>query len=183
MHFVTHHSGPIGAPIRARGIDPLQAGAPLAGVADIPGLGPLTPVETDFGQVPAQALRVRDRLRLRSGRYSPITWIDRLLLDEAFLDRNHEAQPVLVSPGKMGPGAPSMPILLAPGQPLSAGQGYGASFRTARHLLDAGMAHRRPERFLTYVTFGFDAEEEVCAAGLWLRMPPRRAGRHQDDDE
>lgn len=158
--------------------------AMAASARDIPGFGPLTPVETDFGNVPAQALRLRDRVRLRSGRYCPIAWIDRMLLDEHFLVRNHEAQPVLVPPGRLGQGLPTTPVLLAPGQRLSGGQGYAAMHRTAHDLLQSGIAYRRPETFLTYVVFGFDAPEDVNAGGLWLRVdPPAPRRRHDDADD
>lgn len=145
----------------------------MGATLDLPGMGPLTPIETDFGHVPALALRVRDRVRLPTGRYCAISWIDKLMLDEAFLEDNEEAQPVLLTPGRLGCGVPAEPILLAPGQKLSSGQGYSPSLRTARDLLRGGMAHRRPERFLTYVLFGFEETEDVRSGGLWLRLEPR----------
>ena len=179
MNHISGNSGP-STPARHPERAALADAPPSA--RDIPGFGPLTPIETDFGHVPAQALRLRDRVRLRSGRYCPIAWIDRLLLDEHFLVRNQEAQPVLVAPGKLGFGLPSGPVLLAPGQRLSGGQGYAPLFRTAHDLLQAGMAYRRPETFLTYVTFGFAEPEDVCAGGLWLHVPPP-APKNPHDDE
>lgn len=149
---------------------------------DLPGIGPLTPIETDFGHIPAQALRVRDRVRLRSGRYCAISWVDKLILDEAFLERNHDAQPVLVMPGRLGYGLPAQPLHLAPGQKLSGRQGYSPSLQTARDLLRGGIAHRQPERFLTYVLFGFVEAEDVCSSGLWLRVEPRPSPQGQDED-
>lgn len=140
--------------------------------ASFPGFGPLTRVETDYGHYPAQTLRVRDRVRLRSGRYCPITRIDRILLDEAFLTRNHDAQPVLIPVGRLGYGLPAEPVLVAPGQKLSDRQRLPASLSTAQDLARAGLAHRRPEQFLTYVIFSFPEPEDVCSGGLWLRVEP-----------
>ncbi len=150
-------------------------------VRDMPGFGPLTPVETDYGPYPAQALRVRDRVRLRSGRFCPIARVDRLLLDEAFLERNEDAQPVLILAGRLGYGVPRQPVLLSPGQKLSRGPGSHPMLHTARDLLDAGIALRRPERFLTYVVFSFEEPEDVCSHGLWLRVEPP-AARNGDWD-
>lgn len=164
-------------PTRLRSVDTLSA-APGWNIA---GFGPLTRIETDFGPFPAQALRVRDRIRLRTGRFCAIVHVGRLLLDEAFLDRNHDAQPVLLQPGRLGYGFPAEPVLLSPGQKLSDRQRLPESFRTARDLLDAGMAHRRPERCLTYVRFCFEEAEDVCSGGLWLRVEP--APTQSDDDE
>jgi hypothetical protein len=138
----------------------------------LPGFGPLTPVETDHGPYPSQALRVRDRVRLRSGRFCPIVRVDRYQLDEAFLEHNEDAQPVLVPAGRLGYGLPKAPMLLSPGQKLSVGSASNPMFHTARDLLDAGIAFRRPERFLTYVVFSFEEPEDVCSNGLWLRVEP-----------
>ncbi len=148
---------------------------------NMPGFGPLTPVETEYGPYPAQALRVRDRVRLRSGRFRPIVRVDRLLLDEAFLERNEDAQPVLVLAGRLGYGVPKEPVLLSPGQKVSAAPGSSAPFRTARELLSAGIALRRPEKFMTYVIFSFDEPEEICSNGLWLCVEPP-AMRRDDID-
>jgi hypothetical protein len=148
---------------------------------DLPGFGPLTPVETDHGPYPAQALRVRDRVRLRSGRFCPISRVDRYQLDEAFLDRNEHAQPVLVPAGRLGYGLPKAPVLLSPGQKLAVGPGSSPTLHKARDLLDAGIALRRPERFLTYVVFSFEEPEDVCSNGLWLRVEPPVAA-HGDLD-
>lgn len=152
--------------------DPDLPGKATEPAAGFPGLGPLTRVETDYGPYPAQTLRVRDRVRLRSGRFCPITRVDRFLLDEAFLARNHDAQPVLIAAGRLGYGFPAEPVLLAPGQKLSDRQRLPATLRTAQDLARAGLAHRRPEQFLTYVTFSFPEPEDVCSGGLWLRVEP-----------
>jgi Hint domain len=163
----------------------IPTGAPssIAAAWNVPGFGPLTRIETDFGHLPAQALRVRDRVRLRNGRFCQIARIGRLLLDEGFLDRNLDAQPVLVQQGRLGYGFPAEPVLLSPGQKLSDRQRLPETFRTARDLLLAGMAHRRPERFLTYVQFCFEEAEDVCSGGLWLRVEPTVAEQEDGEDD
>lgn len=146
-----------------------------------PGLGPMTPVETDWGHFPAQTLRERDRVRIRSGGYKPILRVDRLLLDEAFLEQVDDAQPVLVQAGRIGYGAPKEPVLLAPGQPLAPFQGLPPTVETARDLLRIGIGLRRPETFLTYVVLHFDEPVDICASGLWLRIEPREPDIPDDD--
>ncbi len=138
----------------------------------IPGVGPLTLIETDFGLVPAQALRVRDRVRLRSGLFCPIACIDRLMLDEAFLERHPGAQPVLIEPGTVDDVVPREPILLAPGQKLSGQKGLRQTSRTAYALCRDGVARRHPEQIITYVVFSFPKPEDVCSSGLWLHVEP-----------
>jgi hypothetical protein len=180
---VDRYPGTTATPTAPRLVDRVSDGAAKALTCSLPGFGPLTRIDTDYGPIPAQTLRVRDRVRLRSGRFCPIAHIDRFLLDEAFLDSNHEAQPVLIEPGRLGYGLPAEPVLLAPGQQLSDRQRLPASFRTAGDLLRAGFAHRRPERFLTYVTFSFAEPEDVCAGGLWFRVEPPNPNRHDDDED
>lgn len=147
-------------------------GLPAAGDLSFPGVGPLTPIVTDFGPVPAQALRLRDRVRLRSGQYSAISSIDRLLLDEAFLERHPGAQPVLIEPKMLGDVVPTEPILLAPGQKLSRQQDMPQICRTAYDLCRSGVARRHSEQFMTYVLFSFPEPEDVCSSGLWLHVEP-----------
>ncbi len=175
--------GTAAEPTRPRPADPVSVIAATAYAPAPPGFGPLTRIETDFGHFPAQALRVRDRVRLRTGRFCPIARVDRLLLDEAFLDLHHQAQPILIQPGRLGYGLPAEPVLLAPGQKLSDRQRLPASLTTARDLLRAGMAQCRPERFLTYVVFSFTEAEDVCSGGLWLRVEPPDAALLHDDGE
>jgi hypothetical protein len=178
---VDQNRGIVSDPTARQAVAPLTIGAATAAIWSPPGFGPLTRIETDFGHFPAQALRVRDRVRLRTGRFCPIARVDRLLLDEAFLDRNHDVQPILIQPGRLGYGFPAEPVLLAPGQKLSDRQRLPASFSTAHDLLLAGMAHRHPERFLTYVVFSFAEAEDVCSGGLWLRVEPPAPTSPQDE--
>lgn len=142
----------------------------------------MTRIETEYGLYPAQTLRVRDKVRLRSGRFCPIARMERLVLDEAFLIRNRDAQPLLIEPGRLGYGQPSEPVLLAPGQKLSDRQGFPTSLRSAHDLFRAGMAHRRSERFMTYVLFSFLQPEDVCCGGLWLRVEPPEVSSNDVDD-
>jgi hypothetical protein len=180
---VDQNPGIVSDPTQGPATAPLSIDAATTATWSPPGFGPLTRIETDFGHFPAQALRVRDRVRLRTGRFCPIARVDRLLLDEAFLDRNHDVQPILIQPGRLGYGFPAEPVLLAPGQKLSDRQGLPASLGTARDLLLAGMAHCRPERFLTYVVFSFTEVEDICSGGLWLRVEPPTPSSQQNDEE
>jgi hypothetical protein len=154
---------------RPHSAHPASGDVATGSTTSLVGFGPLTRFETDFGQVPAQALRVRDRLRLHGGRYCPIRRIEKVFFDEAFLDRNPDAQPVLIEPGSLGLGLPSEPILLAPGQKLSGRQGLPVSYERARDLLGTGKAHRRTEQLVTYVVISFGEPVDICSGGLWLR--------------
>jgi hypothetical protein len=179
---MNQHPGIAAAPSAYRPVHAAPVVPARSSTWNLPGFGPLTRIDTDYGHLPAQTLRVRDRVRLRSGRFCPILRIDRLLLDEAFIERNQDVQPVVIEAGRLGYGLPAEPVLLAPGQKLSDRQGLPPSLCTARDLMRAGMAHRRPERFLTYIVFSFAEAGDVCCGGLWLRVEPH-APSVQDDEE
>lgn len=142
---------------------------------DFPGFGPMTRIETMIGPFPAQTLRVGDRVRTREGAFAQIRWLDRVVLDEEFLHRHPEAQPVMVPAHAFGRDTPKSDILLSPGQKI-----FSERFlahrgpRTAEELLDAGSAHRRPETMITYTMFICERPVEVKVEGLWAPLEPPR---------
>jgi hypothetical protein len=178
---VNQDSSTVAGLARPPPVDTFTIAASIASSWDTSGFGPLTRIETDYGPVPAHTLEVTDLVRLRTGRFGPIARVDRLLLDDAFLDRNQDAQPVLIQPGRLGYGLPVEPVLLAPGQKLSDRQKLPASLGTAHDLLLAGIAQRRPERSLTYIVLSFEEPEDVCSGGLWLRVEPIALGQDSLD--
>ena len=144
-----------------------------AGGRDIPGFGPMTRITTDFGPFPAQTLRVGDRLRIRSGAYRPIVWLDRIALDEDYLARHPEDQPILIRAHAMGRGVPERDVLLAPGQPVRPGLAQsGAEARPARALTSGPRALRKPETFFTYTLFHCGQPVDVHVEGLWVPVAP-----------
>ena len=50
-------------------------------------------VTTSFGDLPVQALRRRDPLRLQAGTLATVEWVDCINLDEEFLAGNPDAPP------------------------------------------------------------------------------------------
>lgn len=140
---------------------------------DFPGFAPLTRIETEFGDFPAQTLRVRDRVRTRKGPPAQIRWLDRVVLNEEFLHRHPDAQPILVPANALGHGLPRRDILLSPGQKIFAEGGF-APHRvvTAEALLDMGKARRKPETMITYTFLTCAAPVEVKVEGVWALLEP-----------
>ena len=68
----------------------------------LPGLAPMTRVETSFGKVHAVALRKGDEVKTRSGEYRKIVWLNRILLDESLLNVMPDANPVRIRAGAIG---------------------------------------------------------------------------------
>lgn len=139
----------------------------------VPGFGPMTRIATDCGDFPAQALRVGDRVRTRQGRIRPIVWLDRILLDAAFLERCPEAMPVLIRRGAMGPQLPAQDVVVSPAQiVLPARSEPGLRPRRAVELTAGPRALRKMETTVSYTIFHCGAPEEVSVEGLWMPVAP-----------
>ncbi len=134
------------------------------------GLGPMTPVQTAFGDFPAQTLRKGDRVRIRDGRFLPIRSVRRAILDEEFLRRHPDAQPVLIRAGALGGGLPGADLLLAPDQTIAFGPGAGRVHR-ARDLLGRSFVCRRPEAIITYTELSLEEPAFVRCHGVWVELP------------
>jgi hypothetical protein len=142
---------------------------------DFPGFGPLTRVDTMSGPFPAQALRVGDRVRTRRGNFAEIRWVDRVVLDEEFLHKHPEAQPVLIPARSLGRGLPASDVVLSPGQKLSLdGLLMPRSSCVASDLVRANGARRKIETIFTYTMFLCAQPEEVKVEGLWVKLEPPR---------
>jgi len=158
---------------RPGGAEQLTARA-RAGFDDFPGFGPMTRISTDFGAVPAQALRVGDRVRTRTGVIRPIVWLDRIVLDEAFLARHPGALPILIRAGAFGPGLPARDVTVAPGQPVGVGRFRSAEAPRPARMLTAGPgALRKTESMITYTRFHCGQDVEVDAERLWMPVAPQ----------
>ncbi len=135
----------------------------------------MTRIDTISGAFPAQTLRIGDRVRTRRGGFAEIRWLDRVLLDEAFLHRHPEAQPVVIPARSLGHSLPHREVLLSPGQMIS-GEGLMMPhrFRTAAELRESRLARRRVETMITYTMFLCAEPVEVKVEGIWIVLEPPR---------
>jgi hypothetical protein len=146
---------------------------PGKGLWGLPGFGPMLRIVTSFGPVPAQALRKRDLVRTRSGEFRKIEWVDRMVLDEGFLQSVPSALPILIRAGALGPSLPASDVVVSPEQQVGiANPGSAPRYVTARELLSRPGVLRKPEQIFTYTRFHCGDLVEVQAEGLWLRADP-----------
>ena len=140
----------------------------------VPGFGPMTRVTTNFGQIPAQTLRVRDMVRTQSGDFLPIVWLDRILLNEDFMHSHPEAMPVELLPSAFGPGKPAQTVILSPGQDVCPEPGFGTPELTrVSDMLHRPGALRKPEQIYTYTVFHLGRPAMVDCEGLWVYLDPK----------
>ena len=128
---------------------PARAATP---VWKMPGVGPMTPIPTMLGLMPAQALRERDLVRTIDGEFRPLVRVDRVILDEEFLSLHPEALPVLVRRDAYARGLPKTDLLLSPGQVVTPSRArHGEAATTALDLVGRPGVTRKAEAMFTYV--------------------------------
>ncbi|TCO73488.1 Hint domain-containing protein [Rhodovulum euryhalinum] len=148
----------------------------------LPGFGPMTRITTDFGDFPAQTLRVGDRVRTRRGPFKRIVWLDRYVLDEAFLACHPEALPILIRPGAFGPGLPLAEVVVSPAQRIHGPRMQpGVRPQPAGLLTSGPRIMRKPETIFTYTLFHCDELVDVHVTGLWIPIPPRAPAAPAED--
>lgn len=139
----------------------------------LPGLCENVRVTTSFGDLPVQALRKRDPLRTQAGTLASVEWVDRIRLDEEFLDQNPDARPVRIPAGAFGSGRPERVLVVSPQQYVNVSpSAYAQEFRRARDLTDRPGIVRAPLSMVSYYLFHCGAPALVMAEGVCLRVSP-----------
>ena len=135
----------------------------------LPGLAPMTRVRTSFGDVHAIALRKGDEVLTRSGDYKRILWINRIKLDEVFLNQKPDSNPIVIGPGALGQQGE---LMVSPRQVICGDDASGlAKGREASMLVSHPGVRRLRETGLTYTLFHVGEEAEVYCEGLYLNFP------------
>ena len=83
---------------------------------NLPGFAIGVRVGTMFGDLPIEALRVRDEVRTACGKIVRVQWIDKIHLDEEFLSKQPSAQPVRIPANAFGQGRPMQDMVVSPQQ-------------------------------------------------------------------
>jgi Hint domain len=139
----------------------------------IPGFCWNARVSTSFGELPIQALRVRDQVRTSNGAFAQVAWTDRIQLDEAFLKGYPDAQPVMIQAGALGRNRPREELRLSPHQRVGLSEsGMSPDFRMARDLMGRPGVMRRPENGLSYFLFHCGTPVTVMIEGIWISVAP-----------
>jgi Hint domain len=139
----------------------------------IPGLCWNARVTTSFGDLPIQALRLRDQVRTSNGAFAQVAFVDKIQLEDDFLKGYPDAQPVMIQAGAMGRGRPKQEIRLSPHQRVGLSEsGISPDFRMARDLMGRPGVMRRPENGLTYYLFHCGTPVTVMIEGVWVSVAP-----------
>ena len=139
-------------------------------VWNIPGFCGAARVATSFGDLPIEALRLRDEIRTSAGSMVRVKWIDKLHLDADFVNKHPDARPIRILANSFGRGRPMKDMLVAPRQEVCADPHVATRFQTALDLCARATAHRVQTNGLTY--YRFHCGDPVCirVEGVWVRV-------------
>lgn len=137
---------------------------------NLPGFTGQVRIGTAFGDLPIEALRVRDEIRTASGAFAPVRWIDKLHIDEDFVHRHPSAQPICIPANAFGIGRPMKDMTVSPCQQVCVDAHVASRFQPAAKLRLMTRAHRLPPEGLTYYRFHCGSPTTVRAEGVWVRV-------------
>jgi len=138
-----------------------------------PGFHRLCRVSTSFGDLPVEALRLRDQVKTLSGAYKQVQWIDKIRLDADFLRRHPEAHPIQLRARSLGGTQPGKNMLVSPGQMLHATGLIGNIKKGMAAEFDGYPSiNRLQQTEITYYRFHCGEPETVCIEGAWFCVSP-----------
>jgi hypothetical protein len=136
----------------------------------LPGFGAQCRVGTSFGDLPIEALRVRDEIRTASGTIVRVQWIDKIHLDEDFVRKHPSAQPIRIPANAFGTGKPMKDMIVSPQQPVCPDMHAITRFPPAVDLCNTTRAMRVQTAGLTYYRFHCGNPVTVKVEGVWVRV-------------
>lgn len=140
---------------------------------DLPGFSGKARVTTSFGELPIEALRLRDPVKTSSGKFLEVKWIDQVRLDAQFLSLHPEANPISIPEGSLGHMTPSSDVLISPAQPLKLPrQASDMKAKPAQSLVWRNNVARKPQSGFTYYLFHCGEPASVSIEGLWFEIVP-----------
>ncbi|MES2143717.1 MAG: Hint domain-containing protein [Pseudomonadota bacterium] len=139
---------------------------------NMPGFAGNLRVGTVFGDLPIQALRIRDEIRTASGAIALVQSIDKFHLDEDFLRKHPSAHPVRVRANSLGIGIPGQDMLVSPRQEICPDPHVFSRHLQAIDLCKQSRAHRVQTPGLTYFRFHCGHAVTIRVEGVWVRVAP-----------
>lgn len=138
-------------------------------VWQLPGLTADARLTTDFGEVPSNLIRMRDKVRCADGRFLRVLRIQEYKLDQEFLDLHPHAKPVVIRKHALGRQLPSDTIAMSPAQTLV----MPSDWSKRRTVRADDMSKMRGEcdrstGIVTYYSFDVGEKTFLQGEGLWF---------------
>jgi Hint domain len=133
-----------------------------------------TLIATPRGEMPAESLRVGDKVVTRDNGVQQIRWVGRNDLDWRQLQVQAHLKPVLVREGSLGDGLPERDMMVSPNHRILVSNALTALhfdepevLVAAKHLV-GGLGMQTIDSFgTTYIHFLFDRHEVLLSNGCW----------------
>ena len=137
---------------------------------DLRALGSETRVDTDFGRIPARLLTDQHRLRVLSGGFRTIDWVEQLNLDADFLRRYPDLRPLCLPAGMFRADVPRRDILLTPNTMICASDAIPivGRFGAAHQFTPRDGVSGTELGSITYVVIGCARPAMLRAEGMWV---------------
>lgn len=163
----------IGGPAAAVGgrVDSVASAASVRRVT--PCFTPGTQIATQRGEIPAQLLRVGDRVITRDNGMQEIRWVGLCQMHVQDFQANPHLHPVVIGQGRLGKGLPERDLIVSPDHRVLVANGRTSIFSAepevlvaAKHLGAIG-ARTVQSSGTIYIHFMFDRHEVVLSNGAW----------------
>lgn len=138
----------------------------------LPGFGGKARISTTFGDLPIEALRLRDDIRTYSGATARVQIVDKFHLDEDFIRKHQSALPIRVPANSFGPGRPMHDLVLSPGQDVCPDAHVASHFLKARDLRNRFSSDLTQPAGMTYFRFHCGEPTIVRVEGIWVKVQP-----------
>ena len=140
----------------------------------VPCFTPGTLIATPKGEVPAELLRVGDKIITRDNGIQEIRWTGAKALSWAEMAAHPHLKPVLIRQGSLGNGLPERDMMVSPNHRMLVANDRTALYFdehevlvAAKHLLSGSGIHSVDSAGTTYLHFMFDRHQVVLANGAW----------------
>lgn len=149
----------------------------------LPGFLGRVRIQTAFGQLPIEALRVNDPVLTTTGRKLLVRRVKRLGLDPDFLKQHPDAHPILISTNAFGPGLPQQDLLVSPAQVLTVRMADMPPKPMKARDIGACAVVRAIQSTAIYYSFELSEPAYVLAEGIPVLVPGYQAAPQEDDDD
>ena len=138
----------------------------------LPGFSGKARISTTFGDLPMEALRLRDTVRTYSGATARVQLVDKIHLDAELIRQHQSALPIRIPAHSFGPGKPLRDLVVSPGQEICPDAHVAAVFLKARDLRGRFYLDLTQSAGLTYYRFHCGEPAILRVEGIWIRVQP-----------
>ena len=146
------------------------AEAPDKNLFNLRAVGGETRIDTDFGRIPARLLTDQHKLRVLSGGYRAIDWVEQLNLTAGHFRKFPDLRPLCLPAGMFRADVPRRDLLLTPQTIICASEARQTAgcFGAAHKFAPKDGISAAECGSITYVVIGCARPTMLRAEGMWI---------------